>query len=488
MNWFTQLTGITEQNPEQVRSQLELNGKLLTSTINGNSWYYGDFKAPMLHNLRNALEYKLEQEGQYNQPAKMQLRETVADVSKLHADPSNAGALFQVASQFNMLEMVSPHITPEQGVGIYEQDITQGPACAMACGAATIWRNYYMPLKGQTGQTTEQQFDALDQLSRELYNNNDLWRMVNGYMLATRMGLEHMASLLTTADSNMRYSLSSLVRIGVQADAQVTLAGCKHRVKQVFCSALPVAYSKFPIALWEQFARFILDAAYEATLYVAMQNLKDNQQSKVYLTLLGGGAFGNKQEWILDSLRRALLKFSALPLDVYIVSHHQSNPAVRQLVDELTNQFKPETENITTHETKSQMPSPSPSKEEESEQASLKQIIDTYRSLQELLEHGGELLQCPTCEQPYTSDSMPIEQFSVLDRILFMNGYSCGLGGYNLKEDEGKVAMPICYECQSRVVNRHPVVDEDDHLEMSINGYKIYRRAKFGGYIHWVHV
>lgn len=138
MNWFTQLTGIIEKNPEQVRSQLELNGKLLTSTVNGNSWYYGDFRAPMLLNLRDSLEYELEQAGKYNQPAKMQLREIVADVSKLHADPSNAGALFQVASQFNMLEMISPNITPEQGVGIYERDITQGPACAIACGAATI--------------------------------------------------------------------------------------------------------------------------------------------------------------------------------------------------------------------------------------------------------------------------------------------------------------------------------------------------------------
>ena len=149
-----------------------------------------------------------------------------------------------------------------------------------------------------------------------------------------RAGNPYGTSLLTSANSNVRYSLSGLVRIGVQSDAQVTLLGCQHRVKQVFCSALPVAYSKYPAAQWEQFARFILDAAYEATLFVAMQNLRDNQQNKVYLTLLGGGAFGNKQEWIMDSLHSALLTFSALPLDVNIVSHHQSNPAVRQLVDE----------------------------------------------------------------------------------------------------------------------------------------------------------
>lgn len=278
------------------------------------------------------------------------------------------------------------------------------------------------------------------------------------------------------------------MRIGVQSDAQVTLLGCQHRVKQVFCSALPVAYSKYPAAQWEQFARFILDAAYEATLFVAMQNLRDNQQNKVYLTLLGGGAFGNKQEWILDSLHSALLKFSALPLDVNIVSHHQSNPAVRQLVDELQNQFEPKAEKTTTHEAKFQMPNPNPVKEKKSEDSLLKQIVDTYRLQKELLEQGGSLLQCPTCEQPYTSHSMPIELMKVLNRILLMNGYSSDLGGYNLKQNEGKVAMPLCYSCQTRVISKHPVVDEDDYLDMSINGYKIYRRSKFGGSIHWVHV
>jgi hypothetical protein len=32
----------------------------------------------------------------------------------LHTNVSNAGSLFQVASQFNLLEMVSPNYTPEE--------------------------------------------------------------------------------------------------------------------------------------------------------------------------------------------------------------------------------------------------------------------------------------------------------------------------------------------------------------------------------------
>ena len=54
------------------------------------------------------------------------------------------GALFQVASQFNALEMIGPDVTPEHGVSRYQRDPTQGPACAIAAGAATIYRNFFV--------------------------------------------------------------------------------------------------------------------------------------------------------------------------------------------------------------------------------------------------------------------------------------------------------------------------------------------------------
>lgn len=340
MNWFRQLTGFAEQSPDHVRSQLRLQGRRLTSLVNGNSWDCGEFSAPMLQELRDKLGLQLEQLGQQNSAPRLRVREQIADVLQLHADVANAGALFQVASQFNLLEMVSPQVTPEQGVGIYGSDQTQGPACAIACGAGTIWRNYFMPLPRQIGQTATLQFDALAELGRALGNeNNELWQMSNGYVLASQQGLEQVTQLLQQADESTRDALTGLVRIGIQSDAQVTLPDCRHQVSQVYCSALPVAYSPHPVESWREFACLILDAAYEATLYAAMQNLLENGQDRVFLTLLGGGVFGNEREWIMAALRRALLRFAALELDVVIVSHGRSNPAVRALVDELTDSF-----------------------------------------------------------------------------------------------------------------------------------------------------
>ncbi|MCB1263648.1 MAG: hypothetical protein KDB56_03485 [Mycobacterium sp.] len=42
--------------------------------------------------------------------------------------------------------MVCERITPERGLARYAGDPTQGPACAMAAGAATIHRNYLVPV------------------------------------------------------------------------------------------------------------------------------------------------------------------------------------------------------------------------------------------------------------------------------------------------------------------------------------------------------
>jgi hypothetical protein len=42
----------------------------------------------------------------------------------MHADPELEGALFQVASQFNLIEMTGPSVTPEDGVTRYSGDHT----------------------------------------------------------------------------------------------------------------------------------------------------------------------------------------------------------------------------------------------------------------------------------------------------------------------------------------------------------------------------
>jgi len=105
-------------------------------------------------------------------------------------------------------------------------------------------------------------------------------------------------------------------------------------VTQAYCSALPVAYSHHATELWEPFARLVLEAAYEATLCTGIVNLQATGVGRVFLTLVGGGVFGNRTEWIIDSMKRALVLHSDRNLDVAIVSFRRPNPAIQELLTE----------------------------------------------------------------------------------------------------------------------------------------------------------
>ncbi len=330
-DWFARLTGFAERNHADVQRLISIIGSTLTSTRSNVSYQCGRLELASLGTLR-------ERVARLPSSRKLRVAELVGDAKALHAVAANAGAVFQVASQFNLLEMVAPNVTPEQGVAIYENDPTQGPACAIACGAGTIYRNYFVELDGQVGQTAKRQIDCLADIGAALGNDgNRLWEMRNGYALPSQQGLAEIDERLKAMSATELDELRAKLKIGVQWDTQVTLSnredeGCSYLVTQAYCSALPVAYSGLASAQWERFARLILEAAYEATLAVAALNAANTGNRTVFLTLLGGGAFGNDQRWILDAIHRACSLFAASDLDVKIVSYRSSNPAVMQLV------------------------------------------------------------------------------------------------------------------------------------------------------------
>jgi hypothetical protein len=327
--WFEQLVGFSEESPHQVRENIAVDGEKLKSYVNGKVLVCGQLETPTLKELRERVH------SSEHKPGQISVREVVANVQHLHENETNAGSLFQVASQFNLLEMVSPSVTPEDGIGIYERDYTQGPACAIAAGAGTIYRNYFAVVNGQIGQSASNQIDCLADIGDALGNSeNRLWTMKNGYVLASHNGLVEIANRLRTSSESELDRLRQLLRIGIQWNTQVTLNECKHLVSQAYCSALPVAYSPLPSNLWTEFARLVLEASYEATICTAVLNSIRSGNNKVFLTLLGGGAFGNETEWIIEGIQRALNLYKHFALDVAIVSYSSSNQSVRQLVEQ----------------------------------------------------------------------------------------------------------------------------------------------------------
>lgn len=337
--WFEQLTGFTEQGAAQVRQMLTLENGVLISRANGKTFQVGHLVTPTLADLKTEAAAIMQSATLIAKPASVQ--EVIADVQSLHMDPQNAGAFFQVASQFNLLEMVSPTVTPDSGITGYQFDRTQGPACAMTCGAGLIYRNYFVPVDGEPGQTAERQLNMLDQFEQKLLTHvnqhvkeqfDSLWQMKNGYALPSSKQLNAINQTLAQLNETEITELINAVKIGVQYDTEVTLNNIGHAVTQAYCSAMPVAYTEHPAALWQPLASLILQAAYEATLAAAVVNATKTGNKKVYLTLLGGGAFGNAIGWIIDALQKALNAYCQRGLSIIIVSYGRSKPELSSLL------------------------------------------------------------------------------------------------------------------------------------------------------------
>ncbi len=330
LSWFQHLAGFAEADYPSTQACLAMDGHVLLA--GGRRWQVGPFATPSLAELRQQVA-QVQQTGPLRPPIRW-ADAVVGDVRAMHRDPAWNGAVFQVASQFNMLEMTRPEVTPEAGVTRYASDHTQGPACAIACGAATLYRNYLVPVAngggmgGQgdpLGQTRDRQLDGAADLRAELAFRvgcaaKDLWQMRNGYLWPSRDGLTRVAEYLRGLAEPERDQLRQLLRVGWHADTQVTDRGAApdQRVGQVFCSALPVGYVRgLATSLWEPLATLVLEACYEATLLCAVLRAEGQgaglgaglggsaaKPTTLLYTHVGGGVFGNEERWILAAVER----------------------------------------------------------------------------------------------------------------------------------------------------------------------------------------
>jgi hypothetical protein len=327
MNWFEAITGFAEQGYAQAQRRLSVVDGKLASDASPKRYAVGTLQTPSLRELR-------ERTATVGERRRTRVGLVQGDVRKMHSAPQNEGALFQVASQFNLLEMVSYTVSPEDGVTRYQGDPTQGPACAIAAGAATIYRNYLHTFPaGSRGQTAQRQIDCIADLGQALGNANDrLWTMRNGYAMFSEEGLRAVDERLAGLPETELDDLRSLLRIGLHGGVDVTDREPGHAVSQAFCSALPVSYNRLPVPreCWQRVARLVLEAAYEATLRAGLLQAQAGGSNVVFLTRLGGGAFGNETEWIHAAMRRAFAIAAHFGLDVRVVSYGRPD---RELVD-----------------------------------------------------------------------------------------------------------------------------------------------------------
>lgn len=218
-DWFELLTGFRETDYLETQRQLKVEGNRLRSLSNGHSYGIGILDVISLEDLRVRVGPNTAEGG------RLRVKIVQGDVRTLHRAREFEGALFQVASLFNLLEMICPDVTPEPGVTRYERDGTQGPACAIAAGAATMYRNYFVPVGTQMGQTRDRQINCLAEVGKALAAElgmpvEALWTMENGYAHCTKTGLEAIGAWID-AEEELN-AMRGRLRIGLHADVEVT--------------------------------------------------------------------------------------------------------------------------------------------------------------------------------------------------------------------------------------------------------------------------
>lgn len=390
--WFHRLFGFwenadgTTKRWREIKSHFTLDPggddprapQTLRCTMKGQSWQVGMFSTPTLGELKMEAKAALERKRRSDATflcGRSYVDFEYGDIALLLKNNERyCHATFQVASQFNCLEFINPTRSPTDGIGIYEYDKTQGPACSIACGPATVVRNYFTQELGFEAEINNLR-DTMEQLDHKFVDVRGGYTVPQhaGSLAQLRVHLDKLEVFRDGSESN-NYNeadfsclkavdelaagacrlrlLTESIRVGVHAGIEVTsshwgtspVATPQHLVTQVLCSACSVAYDRSSsLDDWEPLSRIVLDAAYEACLWAAVieacRHSGARGSSTVVLTILGGGAFGNDLKWIADAIGRALhqLELHDVGLNIVINNYDDCVPREIQHVQKVFN-------------------------------------------------------------------------------------------------------------------------------------------------------
>jgi O-acetyl-ADP-ribose deacetylase (regulator of RNase III) len=349
--WFRNRFGFYEKlNGKTLQKQFELNrGRFHMEANNLLCWKddigddqsidIGHFSVDSVGELMdsyNTLKYNEKDSGEYDPESDRLIFNHIlptGGVQGLISNPENDAAVFMVASQFNALEMLNEFKSPAGGVTMYAEDRTQGPACAMACPGALIYRNYLLNPKPRDKDCEERgqhkyQLNLMELVEEELGNDDNLyWNMKNGYLKPIgKKNYLAMEKVVSSLDDKGKAALRDKVEVAVHWDTAVADETHTHRVTQVLCSAVGVGYFNKEISMavpgHHELAKVVLRAAFYGTLAVAAIRADElGAEVSVYLTAIGSGAFKNPIEWVSEALDEALSEFRRAPLRVYLVHY-----------------------------------------------------------------------------------------------------------------------------------------------------------------------
>ena len=291
---------------------------------NGETFQAGAYELYSLGKLRQATKsLKSNKRGTFS--VIDGLAKEFVDIGCLQSKPENRDAVFQVASNFNGLETTEAKAdVGKQFLERYIEDKTQGPAASISAAPGLILRNYYYNWNPQTSpftwrQTTKSSLNLLEDIS-------DLTMTRGGYVKFDKVvkkkkypkeeDLEKMKilyhhSIQVTHGCMFSDKIHYKINDPDQIVNQVLVAAADWRTNKNYINdqaALDWAYT-------------LIQLAFEGTLRIAALKKK----KKVFLTLVGGGAFGNPVEWIIDVLTTLADFIQDSGLEVILIGYTKFN-------------------------------------------------------------------------------------------------------------------------------------------------------------------
>jgi hypothetical protein len=273
-----------------------------TLVAGGSSIPAGRFETPSLATLRARVLAKGDTRGAAQTRLWALLGTSpVTDIGSLQAT-AGPGTVFQVASQFNCLEAVGPHIVPIAG---YFDDSTQGPRAAISAFSGTFLRHYSAP--APDGSRFVQTTDGPQLNLLEAVCLPDVARVRNGYLRAKDVSDPGaFAAVLEERFDEICVGVHTEIPVLLGYDWDGAVEGDR-RIDQVFTSTFAgrgfrKAAGADNVDVYERICGSLLRAAFLGTLLAAVAN----GRSKVVLTLIGGGVFGNPIPLIWKSILWAI--------------------------------------------------------------------------------------------------------------------------------------------------------------------------------------
>jgi hypothetical protein len=333
--WFKDTFTVEEPPPTSMGDvfsvEYDAEGAATLNISGKKRFYIGKFSTPTVTELRASLSSNITTSKETTGAT---FSNVSGNVCSFHSSssPVSPGStptcVIQAASQMNCLEMVGPGVAPDSGVTGYFRDRTQGPACALTCPAGTLFRNYFVqttdPSTGRqfVGQCRGgRQINLASSVEEVLENEkHGYWALRNGYLLPAKGKMAKLNQAMEEGGEELCERVVDSFGVGVHWGTEVGGGGGGGGgiVCQVYASAVPVAYCKSTsITDWAPFARLTLRGMYKATLLVGAKLARESgERVTVYLTMLGGGAFGNQITWVLDAIEEAFCEFGGEALDV----------------------------------------------------------------------------------------------------------------------------------------------------------------------------